>query len=520
MDQWSGIVAVESLPKALFGVRLWHNTASPMKTPLLCLLVLALGVRPLPAAEPESGASLEGRWLGTVRASENQVTEIGFALQRAADGKLHLRFHMPAMHVFDVDVGPVVPAGGVVDFPPLDVRLVIAGDRLTGTFAKAGLPIEARRCQKFEPAPPPPDYAAGPAPLWSHPLGAGAWASPVVQDGLVYLGTIDGRFHALRAADGMPVWDWTGPNPIYGTALVTADRVCFLDSHSELVGLDRAEGTLRWHTPLHAGSAPENGSFNHRTAVPIIDGNVIFVGSADGAAYALDAGTGAVRWRQDVGAPIYARATIDGDRIWFASFAGAVLALDRATGREITRFRLPGPVVSAPILVGGILVEGCRDYMLYGIKPADGTTAWRYSYWFSWVESTPALSDGLAYIGASDFSRITAFTPATGGVAWSTDVHGMSWGTPLVTRDTVYAGTAGQRDALIRHQGALVALDRSSGAVRWSIPVHPAPGAPIFGYAGSPAESGSAIIAAAVDGMIAAYPAATPPAKPGGQGGA
>lgn len=265
---------------------------------------------------------------------------------------------------------------------------------------------------------------------------------------------------------------------------------------------------MRWRASLHNGAAPENQSFNHRTAEPVIAGSAIYVGSAGGEAYALDAESGSVRWRHYAGSPIYARAMLDSDRVWFACFAGSAVGLDRATASVVARFQLPGPLVSAPVLCKGVIVQGCRDYMLYGVRPADGSVAWRYSYWFSWVESTPALRDDVAYVGASDFSRITAFEPATGEIKWSTDVHGMSWGTPLVTDDTVYAGTAGQRETLIKHQGSLVALDRRCGTIRWRIPVNPAPDAPVFGYVGSPAISGSTIIVARVDGMIAAYPCA------------
>lgn len=152
-------------------------------------------------AESASGVSIEGNWLGTVRASETQVAEIGFGFHTPVGGKIHMTFYMPAMHVYGVDLGPVTVNGGTVDFRPLDARLALNGDRLTGTFAKAALPVDLRRGGVFKPEPPLPAYPSGPAPRWSSPLGAGAWASPVVWDGIVYIGTDDGRLHALNAGD-------------------------------------------------------------------------------------------------------------------------------------------------------------------------------------------------------------------------------------------------------------------------------------------------------------------------------
>jgi outer membrane protein assembly factor BamB len=469
------------------------------------LLVASLCGVGLAAARSAPVSPLEGDWIGTVRGSVSQEAEIGFGFHAAPDGSTHLSFYMPSMHVYGADLGPIATDGGRVDFPGLDTRLSLEGDRLTGTFGKAALRVALRRGGKFSPGPPDETETRGPAPEWTRSLGAGAWGSPVASDGIVYLGTTDGKFHAVDARDGAEVWTWAGPNPIYGEALVVGGRVSFLDDHCDLVCLKRKDGGILWRVALHGAKAPADKSFNHRTAAPVEREGVVYVGSRDGAAYALDAGTGALRWRREVGSPVYARATIQGTGAWFACYSGASAALDLATGAETGRFTLPGPVVSAPVFADGVVLEGCRDYMLYGVRPADGSVAWRYSYWFSWVESAPALAGGVAYIGASDFSRITALRPATGEVVWSTDVHGMSWGTPLVAGVMVYSGTAGQRDALIRHRGSLVALDRDSGRIRWRVPARAPEGAPMTGYAGSPALAGPCVVAASVDGTVSAF---------------
>jgi outer membrane protein assembly factor BamB len=475
------------------------------------LAAVLLGV--VPAAAAPAGP-LEGDWLGTVRASASQSAVIGFGFHTGVDGKLHVTFYMPAMHVFGADLGPVRETNGTVVVDDLDTRLSRAGDRITGTFAKEALALELTRGGTFLPEPPPAAFPAGPLPLWTAALGAGVWASPVARDGVIYVGAVDGSFRALDAGTGKPLWEWKGSNPIYGTALASDDGVTFLDGACDLVCLGRRDGILRWRTRLHGDAVPKNQSFNHRTATPVLAAGMVYIGSGDGAAYAVDAGTGSVHWRHDTGSPIYAQAALHEGHAWFGCFAGFGLELDLASARETGRFTLPGQIASAPVLAGGVIIEGCRDYMLYGVRPSDGSVAWRRSFWFSWVESAPAVRDGVAYVGGSDYARITAFEPATGTVAWSTDVHGISWGTPLVTEGVVYAGTAGERGALIRHEGALVALDRAKGAVLWRIPVEHAPDAPIFGFPGSPALSGSSVIVAAADGVVSAFPAAA-----GGAGG-
>ena len=84
----------------------------------------------------------------------------------------------------------------------------------------------------------------------------------------------------------------------------------------------------------------------------------------------------------------------------------------------------------------------------------------------------------------------------------------MDWGSPLVTADRVFTGTASQNieGTLIAHQGGLVALDRRSGKVLWQLVSPPGPKDGFGGYAGSLAQAGDKVIAAGFDGRLLALP--------------
>ena len=419
------------------------------------------------------------------------------------------------MFLYGVNFGPAVIRDDTFVLEPLNLTVTRHGDTLTGTFAIARLPVELRRGAGWLPEPTAPDLPAAPTPVWSRPLGAAAWASPAAREGVVYVGTIDGTFHAVRASDGHPLWTWHGPNPLYGEALVTDDGVYFVDDRCELVGLARADGALRWRTPLHedkpaGGPLSPDKTFNHRTTTPVIDATgVLYVGSTDGGLYAIGAAHGEVVWRHDTGTPIYAPVTLRGDDIIVAGFDGSVISVNRSRREETMRVKLGGPIVSAPVIAGYRMVVGCRDYLLYGLDAASGSVAWRDSYWFSWVESAPRLVDGVLYIGGSDYRRVSALDPATGKARWATDVRGITWGSPVVTPTTVFAGAAGQNLAgtLIKHVGGVVALDRQTGVVKWRY-VSPDPaGAAFTGCTGSLVLAGGHVIGAGVDGMLIAFPA-------------
>lgn len=483
-----------------------------MRIPVRLLTAFALAGSV--SAQPEPTEPLAGTWVGTVTSPQQQA-EVGFAFKSTAQGLL-TTFSMPDMFVWNVPLGPAALKGDDIRVEPLHTQLTRDGDRLVGTFGLSHLPIALRRAPAL-PAPPPasPPAPAAPAPLWTTHLEGEIWMSPVARDQAVYVGTTQGAFHALDTATGRPLWRWTGPNPLYGTALVTAELVCFVDSQQRLIALHRATGTLAWAAPLHdeaLAGAPlkPDETYNRRTATPLWLTPILVIGSSDGTIYALDPASGAIRWRHSTGVRTYAAPGLDpaSGNLIFAGIDGNLLTFDPNTQRETGRLRLPGPLASTPVATTDMLLIGCRDYSLYGVRRADLAVAWRFPFWFSWIESSPVIVDGIAYVGGSDFARITALEPKSGRLLWTTPVQGLTWGTPLVTADTVFAGTSAQRDALIPHQGGIVALDRTRGTLRWRHPLPLGPGAARAGVLGSLARGGDAIIAAAFDGTVVALPPA------------
>lgn len=482
----------------------------------LACLVVGLTAPILQADDPVAPAAaagqFEGVWLGEIVAPNTRAV-FGLAFTRTPKGFL-VSVYFPEMFLYSANFGPADIREGVFHFPPLNLELSRKGETLTGTFAPAKLPVELHRGGSFAPEPPAPSFPPARPPVWEKSLGAGAWASPVIHEGILYVGTIDGRFHAVRADNGNDVWLWIGDSPLYGAAAVSGDHVFFLNERGELIALRTSDGSLEWKVALstdaNAAAPPNNPTFNHRAAAPVLDakGTTVYTGSFDGGIYAIKASNGRLLWRHDAKAPIYATLGLQGNQLAAGCFDGSVLVLDRTSRKEILRTKLPGAIVSTPISVDGRWVIGARDYMLYGLDQTTDAIAWRDSYWFSWVESTPRLDGGLLYIGGSDFRRVSAVEPKTGRMRWSTDVRGLSWGTPLVTNAVVYASTAGQNleGTVIQHTGGIVAIERSSGAVKWRFPIIGNAGDAFVGSAGSLTSAAGMLIAATLDGRLVALP--------------
>ena len=446
---------------------------------------------------------------------------MGFQFRRTPKGKIAALAFMPVMHLFGVPVSYVRPSGNEYVLEQLETRATLSGDTLRGTYAHAGLPFELRRAERFpDVSDVVPSFAAGPDPVWSRALGAPIWSSPVARDGVLYVALSNGSVHALRTRDGETLWTWAGNVPLYGDPLVTRDALYTVSENSELIKLRRRDGHLLWTLPLQPVAPPDaakpatDDTYNHRTPVPVLEKGVVFVGSGDGGFHAVDAASGKKLWRIDAGASVCAAAAVLGDRLFLGTFDGTIFALDRLTGAELWRVKTGGPVVSAPFVLGDAVVVGSRDFILYALRTTDGRELWRQPFWGSWIESTPRLAGGTLFIGSSDLRHVRALDPATGNPVWSTDVFGSAWGTPLVVGDTVWMGSVGVKDYMIRHEASLVALERGTGRIRWRRVIAPGENA-MSGIAGSLASSGGMVFAAGLDGTLSAFPAGAGSSLPG-----
>jgi hypothetical protein len=109
-------------------------------------------------------------------------------------------------------------------------------------------------------------------------------------------------------------------------------------------------------------------------------------------------------------------------------------------------------------VVNGVVYVGARDGWLYALDAVTGTEKWRYDHKVSWVNSSPAVSDGLVFAGSSDAHFIQAVDAATGQEKWRTSVANIVWASPAVDGALVYTGEG---------DGTMHALDKRTGTTVW-----------------------------------------------------
>jgi len=464
-----------------------------------------------PRLRAQGAADIDGIWAGALALPQRDSAAFALRIVEAKDGQKIVRLTIPAMHAFDAPIEALEPLGANrfrVD--PFGSVATLDGDRLSGEFAYLRVPFALDRVAALpdwkEAAEP--DVPEGPAPRWTRSLDAPVWASPVARDDILYLGDAGGTVHALHARDGATVWTHRHGKPIYGDAAVDAAGVSFVDERSTLTQLDRRTGRARWQVALDpaASETPKDFTFTRRTPRPAIAGHTLYVGGRDRSVRAIDLPSGRVLWRCALDGAVMSGIAVTATQLVAGTFdRNAVVAIDRRTGRLAWTFPTAQPVSSMPVVANGVVLAGCRDFGIHGLAPDTGASQWVHSFIFSWVESSPAVIGGIAYFGSSDLRSVRAISIASGRTLFTTDVRGLTWGTPALAGDRLYVGTAGQKDVLVAHRPGVCALERASGALLWRREL-PMGGAKMAGFASSLAIARGMLIGAAVDGTVMGIP--------------
>jgi outer membrane protein assembly factor BamB len=154
-------------------------------------------------------------------------------------------------------------------------------------------------------------------------------------------------------------------------------------------------------------------------------------------------------------------------------------------------------VLSSPAVADGIVYVGAEDRRLHAFDAVVGTQLWT-SQTGGIIDSAPAVGNGRVYVSAQD-GYLYAFNASTGALAWS--ATGVSAGfvdaTPTVSGSVVYAAS---------NDGALTAFNGTSGAKLWT--TKPTNTARTF-VQFAPAVANGLVYAGSNDGTLYAFNAST-----------
>ncbi|MFA4836916.1 MAG: PQQ-binding-like beta-propeller repeat protein [Dehalococcoidia bacterium] len=245
-----------------------------------------------------------------------------------------------------------------------------------------------------------------------------AYGTPVVSDGVAYIGAYDGMIYAVNTKTKAGTEAWSRPvetdgpivaNPVIaGTSLIVA-------SGNKLFAINTLNGSFLWGEPFKAdgniwsnpviyGDKVYFGSLGHKlysvkldsgqlywkksfdgpvSSTPLIIDNTIYIGTFESKFYALDAETGDPKWEEPFKANdwFWTKAAYKDGTVYVGSLDKNVYAIDAATGKA--KWNAPvlteGPIRAAALIVGDVLLVSCKtnDGFVHGIDLETGQEKWR-----------------------------------------------------------------------------------------------------------------------------------------------
>jgi len=282
--------------------------------------------------------------------------------------------------------------------------------------------------------------------LWNYGTKGPIMGSPVVADGVVFVGSRDGNLYALDAKRGTETWHLRTGDRIESTPAV-AGHVVFIGSHDGRVHAAVCDSGRRlWQRDV--GSPI-------RSSATVMDGR-LFIGNRQGQVVALRAENGELLWQAQTGAEVSAAPAGGDGAVIVGSWDGRLYAFAADTGAQLWEHLTEGAVASSAALDGGVAYCGSDDGHLYALSEKDGELYWRVKLG-SQVRSSPALAGGRLVVGCVD-GRIACLSASDGDPMWSAQSAEEVLGSPAITGDVVYIGSK---------DGSLYAFDLNTGEQLW-----------------------------------------------------
>jgi outer membrane protein assembly factor BamB len=258
---------------------------------------------------------------------------------------------------------------------------------------------------------------------WRGATGDSIISSPAVADGVVYVGSNDGKLYAFAVSCGSggaictPIWTGATGGPVRSSPAV-ADGVVYVDSddgkiYAFAVSCGSGGATC---TPLWSGAA------GNTISSPTVVNGVVYIGGDRLSAFAVGCATGGATCP-----PIWTSAMIN------------------------------GPFESSPAVADGVVYVGSNNGNLYAFAVGCGsggatcTPLWigsptLFGATSGPMNSAPTVADGVVYVGSGN-NRLLAFAVgcATGGAIcaplWSGATGGSAWSSPAVADGIVYVSS-------------------------------------------------------------------------------
>lgn len=237
--------------------------------------------------------------------------------------------------------------------------------------------------------------------------------------------------------------------------LLTKNLIIQGNALDGIVAYDRKSAGEKWRFKVMGGV--EGGGTVHDHS--------LFFAASDGFLYSVDVRTGAMNWSYPIKVEGLGTPTYHDGAVYFLAGNNVLHAVNAETGklnwlyshRDASTLSIRG--ASQPLIHDGRLYVGLSDGFLVSLRAKDGVVAWEVplnrNRRFRDIDSEVVIDGDRLYVTGFD-AQLYCVNLNDGSVLWTVD-EGAYSGVTLVDSTLYYSSS----------QGAVLAVDRISGKVKW-----------------------------------------------------
>lgn len=273
---------------------------------------------------------------------------------------------------------------------------------------------------------------ASPRLLWNFRASDAIKAPPVVCDGIIVVGAVDGSLYGITT-EGKMKWKINTGNGIESAAIIVGDRVFVGNLEGKVFALELQTGKTIW---------------TYETEGMIMGAPNFWSGASGGSGGAAD------RRRQGEKMP----GGTDGVVV-IGSYDYYLHGIDARTGKGLWKYEADNFINGAPAIFEGMAVFGGCDGLLHKVDVRDGSSKGRHEV-ATYVAGSAAVDNGMTFVGDYD-GKFTCLDIRKNSVVWdfqSEEVQQPFIASPSITNDRVYIGS---RDKFV------YCFNRKNGTLEW-----------------------------------------------------
>lgn len=292
--------------------------------------------------------------------------------------------------------------------------------------------------------------------LWRESLGSAIGRTLLAVDGILYFGTLDGRFFSRDIHTGEGV---CSEKMTYSATCCYANHHLFIArryGNETLYDLNLSTGKFDWK--IDAGDIASE---------PLITTNSIVVTALYKHADLYTLESGVKIWSFETDDQIRSSPARAGNKVIFGCDDGFVYAVSYDSGNLMWKYETKAAVIANPVIdiKNNLVLIGSSDFNFYALNLENGTLVWKYNT-NGQIVNGAALSDDKIIFSSND-TKLYCLNAGTGQKIWITQSEAVIGTNPLIAGDYVYWGSLDHHlYAALLENGGIAWKYKTKGRVR------------------------------------------------------